>query len=61
MDGDTELPSPGDLVGGNIADDEASVLKRRCQLSCIVVGFYTHECATMATYRPDIRRLVDML
>jgi hypothetical protein len=27
MDGDTELPRPGDLVGGNIpADGEGSVL-----------------------------------
>lgn len=59
MDGDTGLPSPGDLVGGNIpADGEGSVLWCRCQLSCIHVGFYTHECATMGTYR---RRLVDML
>jgi hypothetical protein len=37
MDGDTELPSPGDLVGGNIAaEDEGSVLRGVCcQLSCI--------------------------
>jgi len=38
MDGDTEWPSPGDLAGGNIADDEASFLLCSCQLSCIASG-----------------------
>jgi hypothetical protein len=57
MDGDTELPSPGDLVGGNIpADDEGSVLWCRCQLSCILVGFYTHECATMGNLQASTSR-----
>jgi hypothetical protein len=35
MDCDTVLPRPGDLVGGNIAEDEASFLSCSCQLSCI--------------------------
>jgi hypothetical protein len=35
MGGDTGLLNPGDRVGGNMADDEASVLLCCCQLSCI--------------------------
>lgn len=60
MGGDTGLLSPGDRVGGNIADDEASFLLCLCQLSCIHIRFVVHECATTATYMEDIRR-VDML
>jgi hypothetical protein len=60
MDGDTELPSPGDLVGGNIAaDDEGSVLWYRCQLSCILLAFYKHECATMGNVQASTRRHVE--
>lgn len=44
-----------------MADDEVSCLSCRCQLPCILLGFYTHECATMATYREDIRRVDDMV
>jgi hypothetical protein len=57
MDGDTELPSPGDLVGGNIpADDEGSVLWYRCQLSCMLLTFYKHECATMGNLQASACR-----
>ena len=60
MGGDTGLLSPGDRVGGNIADDEASVLLCCYQLSCIHIRVVAHERATTATYMEDIRR-VDML
>lgn len=60
MGGDTGLLRPGDRVGGNIADDEVSVLLCCCQLSCIEIRFIAHERATTATYMEDIRR-VDML
>lgn len=57
MDGDTELPSPGDLVGGNMpADDDGSVLWYRCQLSCILLTLYKHECATMGNLQAPARR-----
>lgn len=59
MGGDTGLFIPGDRVGGNIADDEVSVLLHCCQLSYTHIRFIAHECATTATYIEDIRR-VDM-
>lgn len=61
MGGDTGFPSPGDLVGGNIADEELSFLLCSCQPPCICLEFYTHRCATMGTYKEDIRRVDDML
>jgi hypothetical protein len=61
MGGDTGLLNPGDRVGGNIADDEASVLLCCCQLSCIHIGIVVQICATTATYIEDIRRVDDML
>ena len=60
MGGDTGLLNPGDRVGGNIADDEASVLLCCCQLSCIHIGIVVQVCATTDTYIEDMRR-VDML
>lgn len=49
--------NPGDRVGGNIADDEASVLLCCCQLSCIYIEIVVQKCATTATYIEDIRRV----
>jgi hypothetical protein len=57
MDGDTALPSPGDRVGGNMADDELSVLLCSYQLSCTQSRLDRHRSATVATYMVDMRRL----
>lgn len=61
MGGDTGLLNPGDRVGGNMADDEASVLLCCCQLSCMHLRFVAHKRATTATYMAEIRRVDDML